>query len=93
MACFTDLPYADWSYEILRTIANAVPEGGGVLISRGCYSELNDSGKLYQFYINLAILAGVENPKTQNCFEQSTEATQWDLVNTVLEDYLTPPII
>lgn len=93
MACFTDLPYADWSYQILRTIANAVPEGQGVLVSRGCYSEMNESGQRYQFYINLALLAGVESPKTQNCFEQSTEVAQWDLINTVLADYLTPPEI
>jgi len=45
---------------------------------------MNDSGKLYQFYISLATIAGVESPVTQNCFEQLTEDAQMNLTNEAL---------
>ena len=45
---------------------------------------MNDSGKLYQFYITLATIAGYESPVTQNCFEQLTEDAQMNLVNEAL---------
>ena len=45
---------------------------------------MNASGKLYQFYIALADIAGTESPVTQNCFEQLTEDAQMNLVNDVL---------
>ena len=81
MACFTDLSYADRSYQFVLTLANAA---GITPVSLGCYSEMNASGKLYQFYIALADIAGTESPVTQNCFEQLTEDAQMNLVNDVL---------
>ena len=81
MACFTDLSYADRSYQFVRTLANAA---GITPVSLGCYSEMSDAGKLYQFYIALADIAGYESPVTQNCFEQLTEDAQLNLVNEAL---------
>ena len=87
MACFTDLRYADRSYQFVITLANAA---GITPVGLGCYSAMNDSGKLYQFYITLATIAGVESPVTQNCFEQLTEDAQWNLTNEVLADAFAP---
>jgi hypothetical protein len=87
MACFTDLSYADRSYQFVRTLSTAA---GITPVSLGCYSEMNASGKLYQFYIALADIAGVESPVTQNCFEQLTEDAQWNLTNEVLADAFAP---
>ena len=81
MACFTDLSYADRSYQFVITLANAA---GITPVGLGCYSAMNNSGKLYQFYIALADIAGTESPVTQNCFEQLTEDAQMNLVNDVL---------
>ena len=78
MACFTDLRYADRSYQFVITLANAA---GITPVGLGCYSTMNDSGKLYQFYISLATIAGVVSPVTQNCFEQLTEDAQMNLTN------------
>lgn len=89
MACFTDLSYADRSYQFVLTLANAA---GITPVSLGCYSEMSDAGKLYQFYISLATIAGVESPVTQNCFEQLTEDAQLNLVNEVLASAFTPPL-
>lgn len=89
MACFTDLSYADRSYQFVLTLSSAA---GITPVSLGCYSEMNDSGKLYQFYITLATIAGVESPVTQNCFEQLTEDAQMNLVNEVLASAFTPPL-
>ena len=87
MACFTDLRYADRSYQFVITLANAA---GITPVGLGCYSAMNDSGKLYQFYISLATIAGVESPVTQNCFEQQTEDAQMNLVNEVLASAFAP---
>jgi hypothetical protein len=81
MACFTDLRYADRSYQFVITLANAA---GINPVGLGCYSAMNDSGKLYQFYISLATIAGYESPVTQNCFEQLTEDAQMNLTNEAL---------
>ena len=89
MACFTDLRYPDRSYQFVRTLSTAV---GITPVSLGCYSEMNTSGKLYQFYIALADIAGVESPVTQNCFEQLTEDAQMNLTNEALASAFTPPL-
>jgi len=81
MACFTDLSYADRSYQFVLTLANAA---GITPVGLGCYSAMNDSGKLYQFYISLATIAGLESTVTQNCFEQLTEDAQMNLTNEAL---------
>lgn len=85
MACFTDLSYADRSYQFVLTLANAA---GISPVGLGCYSAMNNSGKLYQFYITLATISGVASPVTQNCFEQKTEDAQMNLVNEVLASAL-----
>ena len=87
MACFTDLSYADRSYQFVLTLANAA---GISPVGLGCYSAMNSSGKLYQFYIALATIAGVASPVTQNCFEQQTEDAQMNLVNEVLSSAFAP---
>jgi len=87
MACFTDLSYADRSYQFVRTLSTAA---GITPVSLGCYSEMNDAGKLYQFYIALAEYAGVASPVTQNCFEQLTEDAQLNLVNEALASAFAP---
>ena len=87
MACFTDLSYADRSYQFVLTLANAA---GISPVGLGCYSAMNNSGKLYQFYIALATIAGVASPVTQNCFEQQTEDAQMNLVNEVLASAFAP---
>lgn len=87
MACFTDLSYADRSYQFVLTLANAA---GITPVGLGCYSAMNNSGKLYQFYIALATIAGVASPVTQNCFEQQTEDAQMNLVNEVLASAFAP---
>ncbi len=87
MACFTDLSYADRSYQFVITLANAA---GITPVGLGCYSAMNNSGKLYQFYISLATIAGVASPVTQNCFEQQTEDAQMNLVNEVLASAFAP---
>lgn len=89
MACFTDLRYADRSYQFVITLANAA---GINPVGLGCYSTMNDSGKLYQFYISLATIAGVESPVTQNCFEQLTEDAQMNLTNEVLASAFAPTL-
>lgn len=81
MACFTDLSYADRSYQFVLTLANAA---GITPVGLGCYSAMNDSGKLYQFYISLATIAELESTVTQNCFEQLTEDAQMNLTNEAL---------
>lgn len=87
MACFTDLSYADRSYQFVLTLANAA---GIDPVGLGCYSEMNDAGKLYQFYISLATIAGYESTVTQNCFEQQTEDSQLNLVNEALASAFAP---
>jgi len=87
MACFTDLRYADRSYQLVITLANA---DGITPVGLECYSAMNDSGKLYQFYISLATIAGVESPVTQNCFEQLTEDAQMNLTNEALASAFAP---
>ena len=89
MACFTDLRYADRSYQFVITLANAA---GINPVGLGCYSTMNDSGKLYQFYISLATIAGVESPVTQNCFEQLTEDAQMNLTNEALASAFAPTL-
>ena len=87
MACFTDLSYADRSYQFVRTLATAA---GITPVGLGCYSEMSNAGKLYQFYIALATLGSAESTLSQNCFEQLTEDAQWNLVNDQLAAALTP---
>ena len=88
MACFTDLNYADRSYQLLRTLAT-ISETNPIAL--GCYAEMNDSGKMFQFYSKLALIAGYEDALNQNCFEQLTEDAQWNLLNEALLDAFTPP--
>ena len=92
MACFTDKPYADWSYQFLSTL-NDVTES--TPISLGCYATMSDSQKRYQFYKALAEIANVESPLTGICFEELTEDAQWNLLNETLAASYTPrpPII
>jgi hypothetical protein len=87
MACFTDLSYADRSYQFVKTLATAASI---TPVSLGCYSEMNSSGKLYQFYIAFAKIAGIASPVTQNCFEQQTEDAQMNLVNEAIASAFTP---
>lgn len=91
MACFTDTPYANWTYNILLTIASKVGESGVSVVSLGCYSEMNSSEQLYQFYDVLNQYADNENYLSQNCFVQLTEPQQWDQLNDVIDEVLTPP--
>lgn len=90
MACFTDLPYRDRTYPFLTTIATAA---GIEPVSFGCYDAMNDSHRLYQFYIAFATIGNVEEPVTENCFVQLTEPEQYNQVNEALEAALTPPVI
>ena len=89
MACFTDLSYADRPYQFVRTLASAAEI---TPVSLGCFSEMNDSGKLYQFYIALATIGSIESPLSQNCFEQLTEDAQWNLTNEALAAAFAPPL-
>jgi hypothetical protein len=90
MACFSDTPYANWSYQLLITLNNAVVEGEGP-VSLGCYAAMNSSEQAYQFYKVLNQLINSEDYLTQNCFVQLTDAQQWGALNDALESFLTPP--
>ena len=90
MACFTDLPYANWSYQLLLTLNSFVPDAEPV--SLGCFSASNTSDQLYQFYKVLHQIVGTEEYLTQNCFVQLTEPQQWDQLNDVFA-LLFPPVI
>jgi hypothetical protein len=91
MACFTDIPYRDRTYPFLVTIATAAEL---TPVSFGCYDAMNDAHRLYQFYIAFATLGGIEEPMTENCFVQITEADQYNHVNEALAAALTPaPIV
>ena len=90
MACFSDTPYANWSYQLLVTLNNAVVEGEGA-ISLGCYSEMNSSGQMYQFYKVLNQIAGNSEYLSQSCYEQLTDAQQWDSLNNAIALAFTPP--
>lgn len=88
MACFTDKPYADWSYSFLVTIS-----GLNAPVSLGCYSEMNDAQKRYQFYKALALRAGLEGFLSASCFNALTEDAQYNLLNEVLGLVVNPPIL
>jgi len=90
MACFTDTPYANWSYNLLITLNNVVVEGEGP-VSLGCYSAMNSSEQMYQFYKVLNEIAGTEEFLTQNCYVQLTDAQQWDALNDAIALAFTPP--
>ena len=89
MACFTDTPPANWTYNILLTMASFVE--GYTPVTLGCYAAMNSSEQLYQFYQVLKELDGDETYLSQNCFVQLTEPQQWEELNQVIEDFLTPP--
>jgi hypothetical protein len=90
MACFTDTPYANWSYNLLITLNNAIVEGEGP-VTLGCYAAMNPAEQMYQFYKALKQLSGQSEFFTQNCFVQLTEPQQWDALNIALTEALTPP--
>ena len=90
MACFTDTPPANWTYNILRTLASFVE--GYSPITLGCYAQMNSSEQAYQFYQVLKELDGAETYLSQNCFVQLTEPQQWDQINQAIENFLTPPL-
>jgi uncharacterized protein (DUF1778 family) len=86
MACFSDLPYANWSYQLLITLNNAVVEGEGP-VSLGCYAAMNSSEQAYQFYKVLnQLMRTAQSILTQNCFVQLTDAQQWGALNDALAD-------
>jgi hypothetical protein len=89
MACFSDTPYANWSYQLLITLNNAVVEGEGP-VSLGCYAAMNSSEQAYQFYKVLNQLANNAEFLTQNCFVQLTDAQQWEALNDAIADALAP---
>jgi len=90
MACFTDKPYADWSYEFLVTIGGGSRSG---VISLGCYATMTDSQKRYQFYKALWDRSNTEDELlSASCFEELTEDKQYNLINTFLDLVLNPPL-
>lgn len=90
MACFTDTPYANWSYQLLLTLNSFVPDSTPV--SLGCFAASNSSEQIYQFYKVLHQIAGTEEYLTQNCFVQLTEPQQWGQLNDVLALLFAPVI-
>jgi hypothetical protein len=87
MSCFSDTPFANWSYQFLITLNNA---SESTPVSIGCYSEMNDSGKLYQFYKAFQSIGTERESLSQNCFEQLTDAQQWNALNEAIASALTP---
>jgi hypothetical protein len=87
MACFSDTPYTNWGYQILITLNNA---SESTPVSLGCYSQMNDSGKLYQFYKAFQSIGVERESISQNCFEQLTDAQQWNALNEAIASALTP---
>lgn len=90
MACFTDTPPANWSYNLLLSLSEFVE--GYTPITLGCYSTLNSSEQMYQFYEVLKNIEGAESYLSQNCFVQLTEPQQWEQINDVIP-FLFPPVI
>jgi hypothetical protein len=89
MACFTDLPYANWSYQLLRTLYAAAGENA-VKVSLGCYQAMPPANQMYQFYVNLHYIGGSIEPISENCFVQMTEDMQWYHLNEALEYSYNP---
>ena len=87
MACFSDTPYANWSYQLLITLNN-VSESTPVAL--GCYSAMNSSEQMYQFYLAFRNIAARGELLSQNCFVQLTEAQQWEALNDAIELAFTP---
>lgn len=93
MACFTDAPYANWSYQFLITLAG-IGEGGATLVpivTLGCYSEMNEAEQRYQFYKTLVLRVDLENvPVSPSCFMELTDAGQYGLLNDALSALVNP---
>jgi hypothetical protein len=87
MACFSDTSYANWSYQILVTLNNA---SGSTPVSLGCYSAMNLSEQLYQFYKAFQSIGEPRETLEQNCFVQLTDSQQWKTLNSAIELALTP---
>lgn len=90
MACFSDLPYANWSYQILITINEA---SDSTPVSLGCFSAMNSSEQLYQFYKAFQAIGVQRDVLDQNCFVQLTDAQQASALNDAIAAALTPPIL
>jgi hypothetical protein len=93
MACFTDAPYANWSYQLLLTLSNSIAPLDPPLVSIGCYSQMNQSEQLYQFYRVLSLISNDTDFLYQNCFVQLTDAQQWDALNDAVAAVFAPPPI
>lgn len=87
MACFSDTPYANWSYQLLITLNN-VSENTPVAL--GCYAAMNSSEQMYQFYLAFRKIAE-EAEIPLNCFVQLTDAQQWDALNDAIAAAFAPP--
>lgn len=87
MSCFSDTPFANWSYQILITLNNA---SESTPVSIGCYSAMNDSEKMYQFYKAFQSIGAERETLDQNCFVQLTDAQQWNALNEAIAFALTP---
>lgn len=90
MACFSDISYANWSYQILITINNA---SESTPVSLGCYSAMNSSEQLYQFYKAFQAIGAPRETLDQNCFVQLTDAGQMNALNDAIAAALTPPVL
>jgi hypothetical protein len=88
MACFTDTPPANWTYNILLTISGLV--SGYTPVTLGCYSAMNSSEQAYQFYQALNEYLGNTGYITQQCFVQLTEPQQWEQLNDIIAEVLAP---
>jgi hypothetical protein len=88
MACFTDLPYSDWSYQFLISLYNQYSETLSDPVSIGCYSEMNQSEKMYQFYEAFKLIIGSTDYLSQNCFVQLTEPQQWDALDSAWNTFV-----
>lgn len=93
MACFTDTPYNDWSYQFLVTLAG-IGEGGATLVpivTLGCYATMNESEQRYEFYKTLVLRANPVNvPVSRSCFVALTDAGQYGLLNDALGALVNP---
>ena len=90
MACFNDIPYNDWTYPILVTIATAA---GIEPVSFGCYDRMTSANRLYQFYAAFNAIGAPRESITENCFVQLTDSFQMQYLNDAIEAALTPPVL
>lgn len=87
MACFSDTNYANWSYQFLITINEA---SDSTPVSLGCFSEMNKSEQLYQFYKAFQAIGAERETLDQNCFVQLTDVGQMTALNDAISAALNP---